>query len=337
MIKKILLVLVAFIISQIVLAQQKLPILKSDSTTITIKVDGQNVGYWYVEPDTKPGTDFDIFTLERSFKEQKVSYISNNDSISFHVKPGDKYDFIISLNGKSFPTEIATANEPVFQHTNIIVIVVSTLIIITLIAFAKRKSLQTKPLLYFGIIAPLFFWVITIIGGFIHGNYNHLHNVVSELGAIGTKSEAFMSTTEMLLGILSIFSIVGFYKVCRKLRMNVIPVLTILSLSISMFWAAIFPMRHVLHGSIGPLPLILIIGVLLAIILWRGKDFFLIRIISVISFILMMLILLRTIPNLRNGYEGLIQRFFYSGWTIWSVSLSFFFLQNISSSRKINQ
>ena len=334
MIKKVFLFGFIFLVYQIVFAQKKLPILKSDSTTINIKIDGESVGFWQVDADTKPGTDFDVFTLERSFKEQKVTYTSNNDSISFNVKPDEKYYFIILLNNKSFPTEIATADEPVFLHTNIIISVCSILLIIALIIYAKRKTLNTKTLLYLGIISPLLFWIVTITGGFIHGNYNHLHNVVSELGAIGTKSELFMSTTEMLVAVFSIFSVIGFYQAARKVRLNVIPILTILALSISMFWAATFPMHHVLHGAIGPVPLILNFGLLLAIILWRRKDFFSIRIISLVSFILMMLILLRIIPTLRGNYEGLIQRFFYLGWTVWSISLSLFFLKKIENKNK---
>lgn len=39
-----------------------------------------------------------------------------------------------------------------------------------------------------------------------------------------------------------------------------------------------------------------------------------------------MLIILRFIPNLRSNFEGLIQRLFYLGWTIWSIALSLIFI-----------
>jgi hypothetical protein len=330
-IKKILSLSFLFLFYHVGFSQQKLPVLKSDSTTINIKIDNASVGFWQVDTDTKPGTDFDVFRMDRSFSSKKITYVSNNDSISFNVKPGDKYDFFILLNNKSFPTEVTMADEPVFLHTNIIITILSSLIIIALIIFSKRRSLNTKSLLYFGIISPLLFWIVTITGGFIHGNYNHLHNVVSELGAIGTKSEIFMSATELLVAVLSVLSVIGFYKACKQTGANVIPVLTILSLSISMFWAATFPMHHELHSALGPVPLILNLGVLLAIILWRRKNFFSIRIISVISFILMMLILLRIVPALRGNYEGLIQRFFYFAWTVWSIALSLFFIKEIEN------
>ena len=325
--KKIVSLIIVFAIHQQIFSQKKLPILKSDSLLINIKIDDKNVGFWQVNTDTKPGASADIFTLERSFNAQKVSYVSNNDSISFNVKPGDKYDFIILINDKSFLTEVATAAEPVVLHKRNFIFVACLLIVIALITFIKRKSLHTKTLLYLGIISPVFFWLATISGGFIHGNYNHLHNVVSELGAIGTRSEIFMSAAEIFLGVLSIFSVIGFYKACNQNGINTIPALTILTLSISMFWAAFFPMHHVLHSALGPIPLILFAGVLLSVFLWKGKQFFSMRIISLISFVLMMLLLLRVIPDLRNNYEGMLQRFFYSGWTLWSISLSIIFLR----------
>ena len=177
-----------------------------------------------------------------------------------------------------------------------------------------------------GMASP-FSRLATIAGGYIHGNYNHLHNVVSELGAIGTRSEIFMSTAELLIAIMSIFSVIGFYKACRQTGLNVIPVLTILSLSISMIWAAIFPMHHELHGTLGPIPLILNVGVLLSVFLWRGKKFRNLQLVSFVSFLIMILILLRTIPSLRGNWEGLIQRLFYLGWSVWSVVLSLIFIK----------
>jgi Protein of unknown function (DUF998) len=175
---------------------------------------------------------------------------------------------------------------------------------------------------------------MTITGGFIHGNYNHLHNVVSEPGAIGTRSEIFMSTAEILISILSVFSVIGFFKTCKQIGIHVIPIMTILSLSISMLWAALFPMHHELHGTLGPIPFFLNAGVLFAIILWKGKKLLTLRLVSLISFLLMSLILLRFIPNLRDNWEGLIQRLFYLGWSIWSIALSLIFIQMLETKNR---
>jgi len=289
------------------------------------------VGIWNIDADTKPGTEPDVFRIERSSHQRKVTYSGNRDSISFTVNPGDTFYFSILINNKVFPMGIATFGEPVFLQRNTLIVVFSLILITSIIVFAKRKSLQTKPLLYTGIIAPLFFWFATIAGGFIHGGYNHLHNVVSELGAIGTRSEMFMSTSEMLLFIFTTFSVIGFYKACKETGISTIPVLTILSLSVSMCWAAIFPMHHEWHGTLGPIPLILNAGAVLSIFIWRKKGFTDVRWVSLLSFILMSLIALRAIPGLRNNYEGLIQRFFYLGWTIWSVNLALVLIKAVKT------
>ena len=242
--------------------------------------------------------------------------------------PGEKYDFnIIIKNRGVFPMRLATFGEPVFLHRNILISIFLGILIIGWLTWLNRRSFRSIPLLYLGIITPLLFWAATITGGFIHGNYNHLHNVVSELGAIGTRSEIFMSTAELLISIISVFSVIGFYKACKQIGINVIPVLTILSLSLSMFWAAIFPMHHELHGTLGPFPLFLNAGVLLSIFLWKGKKLNSLRFLSLVSFLIMMLILLRFIPNFRGNWEGLIQRLFYLGWSVWSIALSLIFIR----------
>ena len=328
MFKYILLFTLFFIAYQIGFSEQKLPVLQSDSGLVGIKIDGNTVAFWNIDPDTKPWTEPDVFAIERSFSEKKVTYLSDRDSLSFNVKPGDQYDFtIIIKNRGAFPMRLATFGEPVFLHRSILLSIFLALVIIGWLGWTKRKTFSIVSLLWLGIITPLLFWIATITGGFIHGNYNHLHDVVSELGAIGTRSEIFMSTAELLIAILSVFSVIGLFKACKQIGLNVVPVMTILSLSISMIWAAIFPMHHELHGTLGPIPLLLNIGVLISIFLWKGKKFQTIRLVSLVSFLLMSLIILRFIPNLRGNWEGLIQRLFYLGWSFWSIALSLIFIQ----------
>jgi Protein of unknown function (DUF998) len=326
--KNILLLSLCIIVCRAGYSEQKRPVLTSDSNFVRIKIDGNIVAIWSIDADTKPWTEPDVFSIERSFSEKKVIYLSDHDSLTFNLKPGEQYDFSIRIKNRgAFPLRLTTYGEPVFLHRGILILIFLLLVIVGWLSWTKRNSISTISLLYMGIITPLLFWLATITGGFIHGNYNHLHYVVSELGAIGTGSEIFMSINETLIAILSIFSVIGFYKACRQTGLNVIPVLTILSLSISMIWAAIFPMHHELHGALGPIPLLLDIGVLLAVFLWRGKKFRNLRLVSFVSFLLMLLILLRTIPNLRGHWEGLIQRLFYLGWTFWSIALSLIFIK----------
>jgi hypothetical protein len=80
-----------------VFAQQKLPILKTNKPTISIK-EGNSVykDVWAISPEVKP----DIFVTNPFSGTKTVTFYSDIDSISFTVKPNKKYDFIILLNGK---------------------------------------------------------------------------------------------------------------------------------------------------------------------------------------------------------------------------------------------
>jgi Protein of unknown function (DUF998) len=328
--KNIFLITLFFIACQTGVSQYKLPILLSDSGSVNIKVDGNILAIWNIDPDTKPWVEPDVFAIERSFRDRKVTYLSNRDSISFILKPGEKFDFTIVIKNRgAFPMRLTTYGQPEFLHARLLISIFLGIIILVWFTWSKRKSFRPIPLLYLGILTPLLFWVATITGGYLHGNYNHLHDVVSELGAIGTRSEIFMSTAELLISILSVFSVIGFYKATKQIGISVIPVLTILSLSLSMFWAAIFPMHHELHGTLGPLPLFLNAGALLSLILWKGKKLLTLRLLSLVSFLFMALITLRFIPNLRGNWEGLIQRSFYLGWSVWSIALSLIFIQKL--------
>lgn len=287
-------------------------------------------GSWHVDPGFKPDRNSkpDVLMLERSFHAQPVKYKSDIDSLTFLVKPGDHYEFTILINNKeAFRTGIATAGLPVFQQTDVLITILICLLLLIFIFYRNRRIIATRNLLYLGIAGPLGFWLLTISGGFIHGDYNHLRMVVSELGAIGTRSEIFMSTGELILGVISTFSVIGFCRSCRQNSISFIPPLTILSLSFSMIWAAIFPMHHELHGSTGPLPLMMFAGVLLAVFVWRKKRVAGLSRISLFSFLIMMLFLLRISPNIRNQFEGMLQRFFYLGWTVWSIGMSLVFLR----------
>jgi hypothetical protein len=85
--------------------QEPLPILKANSTSVDIQ-DGHNFrkGHWGVAP----GIELDVYYAQRSTREKRVTFQTDVDSISFDVKPGENYDFIILLDGKHrCPTRIS--------------------------------------------------------------------------------------------------------------------------------------------------------------------------------------------------------------------------------------
>ena len=93
--------------------------------------------------------------------------------------------------------------------------------------------MKTKWLLKSGFLIPIIFWTTTLICGFIVGNYNHATRMVSELGAIGTKSQYIFSGGLILSSIFSVLFIIGLYKTCKQIGLNTIPVLIILTFSFS--------------------------------------------------------------------------------------------------------
>ncbi len=189
--------------------------------------------------------------------------------------------------------------------------------------FNLTTIMNIKMLLYTGIIIPIVFWISTLLCGFIHGNYNHLSDTISELGATGTRSEPLMATLTMFSAILSMFFIMGVYGACKQLGLNLLPVFTLPAFTFMMGWAAMYHAGNHLHSASGPVFLLFYVGTLLVVILWRGRrELVSVRLTTVISLALMMLIFLRFVPAFQNTYPGLIQRFVHLGWSVWFIGLS---------------
>jgi len=190
------------------------------------------------------------------------------------------------------------------------------------------KPSTNKVFLLTGLFIPILFWSSTFIAGILHRDYDHLQNTISELGAIGSRSESFMTICTWICTTLSIVFLVGLVAGCRQLKLNKIPLIGILGFSIMFGWAATFHSGNPLHSKSGPVLLLLLIGPLMAVVLWRRNELKNIRILSLSSLLIMLLILFRAISSetIQNNYTGLIQRFVHFGWSIWFVSLSLTFL-----------
>lgn len=182
--------------------------------------------------------------------------------------------------------------------------------------------MKTKHLLFAGYLIPIFFWVTTIICGFILGDYNHLSRLVSELGTIGIKSQYFFTSGLVLSSVFSALFVIGLYRVCRKVKLKTIPILLILTFSFSIFGAAIFPLPLKLHGILGSPSIIMFISPLLALILWKREKISSIKQFSLFVFILMVTAFIAFIPNFLSEFAGLKQRIFHLAWSIWFIYLA---------------
>jgi hypothetical protein len=173
---------------------------------------------------------------------------------------------------------------------------------------------------------PIVFFITTIVCGFILGDYNHLTRMVSELGASGTRSQYAFSTGLLICSALSIVFIVGLYRTCRIVGISTVPVILILSYSISIAGAAVFPLPLRLHMIMGMPSVILVLSPFLSLFLW-SKSGYLLRVkeMSAFSFFVMSLGFLAFIPDILEVYPGLKQRLFHLGWSIWFLYLSYGF------------
>ncbi len=189
----------------------------------------------------------------------------------------------------------------------------------------KLKAIQ-KQLIYSGRSIPVVFWATTVLCGTLLGEYNHISRLVSELGAVGTRTQHVFTAGLVLCSILSLLFVVGLYGACRDARINSTPVLIILSYSFSIAGAAIFPLPLELHWIFGLPSILLVLSPLLGFVFWRGvRPLAGIKLMSVLSFLIMLLGFLAFFPEALENFSGLKQRFFHLGWSVWFVYLSYGF------------
>ncbi len=75
---------------------QKLPVVKAVSNRAKIYEQGNPVSNWTITPKVK----HDIFITNKLTGTTTVSFKTDSDSVAFKLKPGEKRDFIVVLNGK---------------------------------------------------------------------------------------------------------------------------------------------------------------------------------------------------------------------------------------------
>jgi len=321
------------IFNQPLFSQQgsELKTIKASSEKVDIRVGDDYVakGGWHLDSTQKP----DIFSIgsKWNYETLKVSFITDLDSITIDAKPNNKYDFIVLLNEKTpCHIQVVTAPNPVFMDWRIISFLGAFCFIVCIMLFRLKSLKQIKILLLFGFISPLLFWCFTILASSFLPAYDHSKNVISELGTIGSNAEVFTSTSLIILSLSSLMFSVGFIKSSQFLKLSKLPAISTCVLPASSLWAAIFPLGNEFHGLLGPMPLLLIVGVALSLSLWKGTGFKSIRKFSTVALFLLLMISLRFIPSFGQAYEGLIQRFFYIGWTVWLFAIAYDFRKKLN-------
>jgi hypothetical membrane protein len=189
--------------------------------------------------------------------------------------------------------------------------------------------MKTKYLLALGSVIPVIFWGTLTVCGYVLGDYNHLTRLVSELGAIGTRTQYMFTAGLLACAVLSVLFVIGLGGECKKRGISMIPALIILSFSLSIGGAAIFPLPLRMHLVMGMPSILLFLSPLAALVLWRGGKLPVgLRIWTIVSLAIMLLGFLAFMPDVLGAYPGLKQRFFHLGWSLWFIGLSRTFLRS---------
>jgi hypothetical membrane protein len=187
---------------------------------------------------------------------------------------------------------------------------------------------STLRLLYCGALTPLAFWATTIICGFVLGDYNHLSRMVSELGTMGTPSQFLFTAGMVSCSVLSVLFVIGLRRTCQHMKLSTVPVWAILSYSISIAGAGLFPLPLRLHGMLGMPSVFLILSPLTALVLWpKPHAPAHLKVMASLAFAVMSLGFLAFAPSILMSLLGLKQRFFHLGWSVWFIYLSVSFIK----------
>ena len=187
---------------------------------------------------------------------------------------------------------------------------------------------STLRFLYCGALIPPVFWATTFICGFVLGDYNHFSRMVSELGTLGTPSRFFFTFGLVSCSILSALFIVGLRRVCENTKLSTVPAWLILSYSISIAGAGLFPLPLRLNGILGMPSILLVLSPLTALLLWPGKHSpSNLKIMACFALVIMALGFFAFFPSILSSLPGLKQRFFHLGWSVWFLYLSVSFTE----------
>lgn len=190
--------------------------------------------------------------------------------------------------------------------------------------------MNKRYLLALGSVIPVIFWGTLTVCGYVLGDYNHLTRLVSELGAIGTRTQYLFAAGLLACAVLSVLFVIGLCQACKKMEISMIPALLILFFSLSIGGAAIFPLPLRMHLIMGMPSVMLFLSPLAALVLWRGaKQPAGLWAMALVSFLIMLLGFLAFMPDVLGAWPGLKQRFFHLGWSLWFIGLSRAFLRPI--------
>ena len=280
---------------------------------------------------------YGLGVMQTSFQGKKIGYghtggyIATESSLFYY--PEDGLSIAYATNGIVIRKEDILENVLKIYHSQVFGISMDrklqTILIFALVLifylmlklkFQKFAKIENLAFLGYGIVA--LFWIGSFLAGHLHGNYSIVQEGITNLDAFYSGSGTFMSAIQLSTGFLVIPYLFIIFSYFRKLEINILPLLPLGILPLFLIGSSLFPFPNPLYQYFTNSIVLVSLGPLLGILLWRKKALLTLRWFSLACLLFMLISILLVInrpsfPEFVFGYWGLIQRSLYLGWTVW--------------------
>lgn len=191
------------------------------------------------------------------------------------------------------------------------------------------QYLKTEHWAILGYVVVALFWVGSFLSGQVAGDHSIIRDGVTQLDAFYGASGTLMSGIQLTMALLLLPYLYGLYIRTRVWGLSRAPLIPLCILPLSLLGSSLFPFPDPLYQIFTNAILFVMLGPLLAPLMWRKKMGAPLRWWALACFTLMLMALLlllsrASIPEIAYSYWGLIQRVFYLGWTLWLCLLAYY-------------
>lgn len=190
-----------------------------------------------------------------------------------------------------------------------------------------KKIKKEKLLLLCGISAWFVYLLNIIICSSLTPGYNHLSNLVSDLGRVENSYSGLFGVFFLLFAILYLTSSLGFYfsiyRITEKKVISVIIFLSTVLFSVSLIFTAIFPLPDIRHSGYGLGLFYDLTPLLIAIAFFKipsARKLFFHQLIFFVLIMIMRSLNFGMFGLINESNIGLIQRLYVSVLIIWFTS-----------------
>lgn len=179
----------------------------------------------------------------------------------------------------------------------------------------RRNPVILSIFLSMGIIVPVLYFGIQLIGAMFYPDYNFLSNVASDLGSPTSRFPELFNGGAILSGVAGIGAAFGFWLALPRLGVNhwlaSVLGLTIVALALGNLWAGLYPLPDPRHAQNPFAPGLLLAPVICLLALWSQPDSRWLKVYlvgSCLALLALTLVFSGAVNLSTQGFQGLLQR-----------------------------